>query len=210
MRESVNSQILGTQTLVTNAINNTQLQNLLKEYGFTPARMQEATVLLNNVQAKQNEKEEYYSQQAALASRLREENQRMRDTYHAHLNLARFAFRGDVTQQKWLELDGPRKTKTNDYLGQAKKFYTRIQPLVPQLKKFGLTEAEFTQGQAQVEAVISIRQQWINGKGAAEQATQQRNEALIELHNWVVRFRQIARTACYDQPQLLESLGMNS
>jgi len=37
---------------------------------------------------------------------------------------------------------------------------------------FGLTEAEFNKGKAQVEAVISTRQQWVNGKGAAEQATQ--------------------------------------
>ena len=208
MKESIASYVLNTQTLIHNAANNSRLQGQLKEYGYNSQRIQEATDLLENFKVQQNEQEALYNDQKERNRQLKVDMATLRASYREHLAVARFAFRHDMGKQSWLELEGLRKSSAADFLMQVQKFYQRVEPLVPQLKKHGAVAEEFAQSKAQVAAVMALRQQRVNGKGEAEQATQLRNEAYQALETWLSGFKQVARAAFREQPQLLESLGI--
>jgi hypothetical protein len=59
-----------------------------------------------------------------------------------------------------------------------------------------------------VEEVENLHIKQLSEKSAAQQATQKRDEAFDELCDWYSDFRGIARIALYDDPQLLEALGI--
>ena len=59
-----------------------------------------------------------------------------------------------------------------------------------------------------VEALHSVRQQQLQSKGDAQDATEKRNMARKALKTWMSRFRKTARLALQDDPQLLEGLDI--
>jgi hypothetical protein len=64
------------------------------------------------------------------------------------------------------------------------------------------------QNQANLDALVALRNRRKQLKGDAEEATRNRNLSLRALRLWMKEFYGIARVALADKPQLLEVLGI--
>jgi hypothetical protein len=77
-----------------------------------------------------------------------------------------------------------------------------------ELAKYGQTEEMLTAELAMIDAVATASENKKKEMGDAQNATQERDEKLEELAEWVSDYEVIARIALADKPQLLEKLGI--
>lgn len=134
--------------------------------------------------------------------------QQLKDAYDEHLTLARLAFKQNRGLRKALGLDDAYPKRRAALVEQIANFYTLLLPHHEVVERYGLTRAEIEQAQAAMVAFVEAQQQQTQRKGEAQAATQQRNQALKNLQQWVRGYRAIVRVALAEEPQLLEALGV--
>jgi len=108
-----------------------------------------------------------------------------------------------------LRIENAAPTTQQEWLDQARFFYTKVPAYNTALEqRFGLTPEVWTQALLEIHALISAKNERLQHKAYAQRATQQRDETLAELSDWVKELKYIARVALKDDPQLQEALGM--
>ncbi|MCA9933652.1 MAG: hypothetical protein KC415_07000, partial [Anaerolineales bacterium] len=126
------------------------------------------------------------------------------------VKIARIAFRQDVQARATLRLAGRREQGLAGWLAQATMFYQNLldsPTLLAGMRPFGYDEAQLAGELALVRAVETANQRQKAAKGAAQAATQARDEKLRALRVWLSDFWVIAPIALADHSQLMESLG---
>lgn len=126
--------------------------------------------------------------------------------YMSHVRTARFAYAEDRVELRKLMLVGPRASRYTNWLEQIRVFYTSVDQKA--LTKYGLPKAEIEEVQALLGKLLELEVLRNQAKWKAQEATDGKNAAVEELRTWFRRFIQIARLACVDNPQLLESIGL--
>ncbi len=76
--------------------------------------------------------------------------------------------------------------------------------------EYGITEDKLKAAQTEMLTVEAANAAQEQEKGEAQDATQQRNQAIDLLDDWLSDFIAIARIALEDRPQLLEVLGIQT
>lgn len=92
-----------------------------------------------------------------------------------------------------------------------KMFYSKMsndKMLLEQALRLKLTEAEIAAGLAGIAAVEDARAKYLSEVGETQDATKQKEAALLTLDMWMHEFYTVARIALHDKPQLLEVLGV--
>jgi len=125
--------------------------------------------------------------------------------------IARVAFKDNPEFATKLVLGGKRKESLSGWLLQAQRFYANTLDNVDihsALAPYGVTMEKLQAGQAEVEAVEGAGKRQKAEMSEAQIATQERDTALDALDDWMADFRELARIAVEDNPQLLEMLDI--
>ena len=96
-------------------------------------------------------------------------------------------------------------------MGQARQFYLNALEDTTVLEKmagFGITQAKLENGKTLLEQAEAANAAQKKEKGEAQQATQERDQTMDNLEEWLSDFIVIARIALEEKPQLLEKLGI--
>ncbi|MEQ9437951.1 MAG: hypothetical protein RIG62_02845 [Cyclobacteriaceae bacterium] len=128
--------------------------------------------------------------------------------YGEHRTLAQVAFKDQATAWDKLNLNGSRKLPLIHWLEQAQQFYSNALPYTDTLAKYNMPQATLNEARKlvdHIETLDILRQQT---KSQLQVLTQQKQEAMTELEQWMRRFYRIARVALEEQPQHLEALGL--
>jgi hypothetical protein len=199
------------ENAISGALDNPEIQMKLGAFGYTPEqivtgrRLLEKVVHLMTTQAKK-----YGGQYGATG----EQDKFLETTYSRYMvtvKVSRVAFKGKTDMLASLGLIGKRPRSLSGWLRSARILYSNIletPDALEVLARFGYTAERLQAELHDVEEVERLHVKQLGEKSAAQQSTQQRDEALDELCNWFSDFRAIARIALYDDPQLLEALGM--
>jgi hypothetical protein len=110
-----------------------------------------------------------------------------------------------------LGLTGERPRSLSGWLRSARILYTNILETPQALEimaNYGYAAERLQEELQNVEEIERLHVKQLSGKSEAQRTTQKRDEAIDELCNWFSDFRAIARVALYDDPQLLEALGI--
>jgi len=204
-----------TQTLdeadliIRNVRRSEQIQKKLTIYGFPPKRINEGEKLLKvtlRLKAMMDDQQEarYETSQAWLA-----DLHSAKATYQGYVNLARTVYRDQPTVLRKLKVDRPTPKSQQLFIEQAIHFYSKVSTYKEAIEqRYGLSTEVWSQALAEVEALSTSRSERLHLRAQAQQATEQRNRSLIELHAWVKELKYIAKVALKEEPQLLEALGM--
>ena len=210
MDTSISTLLDEARIATTNAAEVQAIAAALNTYGFTQERLQEGRTLYEAALASNSTKQQQYGNQYDSTAKLNEQLDTLADTYTKHLKIARIAIT-QPGQAQALSLLGPRKRPFAARLAQIKQFYTNAlsnPDILAALAKYNITKKILEDTQTDIAAVETTSATREQLKGAAQAATQTRNEHLKQLETWMKEFRTIAKIALKDEPQLLESLGI--
>jgi len=200
-------ELLHRVNLADNAVRSIpELQQVLKTFSWDESKMKTGqdlgTQVLEMVKQQQQTREK-----AQEAQKVYQDAKRSLDAlYKAHIRVARFVYADDRIELKKLMLVGPRSTRYSGWLEQVQIFYALVDQKT--LAKYGLPKEEISQVQQILDKLLDLEVLRNQAKWQAQQATDNKNEAVVELRSWYRRFIQIARMACVETPQLLESIGL--
>ena len=195
---TIKGQLLATRVALDTVQGNAAMQAALAQYGYDAARMAEGRALyeqaLSLLQQQRAGRGERY---AAVDARGAAQEQ-AHAVYIRQVAVARVALRKDRGAAEKLGLTMTRKQDQAGWLDQAQQFYTNalgISAIAQKLASFGLTAAQLSAGQSLVAAVAAKLVAQQEARADARALTEQRDEALAALRDWMRDFRAIARVA---------------
>lgn len=192
---------------IYNTLEHGEIQKKMSHYGFPQKRLQEGKALLEKALMLHGAKDDRYDEKQELSEQLQADEQTARRYFEDHVAAIRLIFRKEpLTLAKFRIKRIARKV--DEWTLQARLFYQKVEAHAGTLESYDLSREEIAQAKAMVEAVMVARNQRVQKKGEAEEATRVRNMAIKELKAWMSEFRSIARVALKDSPQMMEALGM--
>lgn len=195
--------------IIRNIQRSESIQKSLSSYGFPPKRVKEGENLLKvtlQLKTMMDDQQEarYETSQAWLA-----DLQNAKATYQGYVNLARTVYRDQPTVLRKLKVDRPTPKSQQLWIEQAIHFYSKVSTYREAIEqRYGLSAEVWSQALSEVEALSISRSERLHLRAQAQQATEQRNRSLVELHAWVKELKYIAKVALKEEPQLLEALGI--
>lgn len=196
---------------LTNALSDSSIQLTLKSFNYTPEKIAQGTVLLQNARAADARNAKEYGEQYAATELLEKEMQEASILYDVSLRVARIAFKKDRDAQKSLMLNGRRSGSINGWIRQADVFYRNIlesETLMSRMAEFGRTrevlETEYKEVNDVARAFASQKKEM----GDAVRSTEERDNRMEELEEWMSDFIGIIRIAFAKSPEALRKLGL--
>nr|WKN37336.1 hypothetical protein K4G66_01270 [Tunicatimonas sp. TK19036] len=208
MKYSFDSQLEQHRLMLFNAKNTPTISKRLNALGYNGNKMLKGIALYDDVLHWQSVKNTHYGAQKTATDALQADCQEFKKPYTEHVALARIAFKEDRGTLSTLKVDEARKTSLGGWLTQASAFYSQLANYTEVMSRYGVSSETIQSAQSQLQALKTRRDAQLQRKGEAQDATEKRNLAMKALNNWMKEFRQIARIAMKDDPQLLETLGI--
>lgn len=208
MTNSIDQKIMQCQHAIENALNYTGIQKKLNTVAFDRKKLLEGKALNEKLKLLQTAKNDSYGSQASSTDAMKANLAEAQQVYLRHIELARIAFRDDRGMQMKLDMIGTRKKGKEAWLSQAMTFYGKAEEIASVMAGYGVSLESLQQTRAMVEALISTRQQQLQKKGEAQDATEKRDDAIKAMNAWMRDFNAAARLALRDNPQWLEMLGI--
>lgn len=207
-KRSIPAELMMAHIAIENAMQNAGVLKKLSAYNYDRKRLMEGKSLKEELQLLDSVKQDKYGQQLTSTDSMYAQRQEIVALYRQHVKRAKLVFEGQRGVLEQLQIAGALKTDTHGLLNQIYNFYSKIESFAEEMAKYNVNPEELAQTKAMVEALFTARQQQIQCKGDAQDATHKRNAKLKELRSWMTQFRKVARIALADEPQLLESLGI--
>ena len=210
MPTSINAILAEINIALTNATEVEAIANALKDYGYTPERIQEGRDLYQAVLNAQQQQQQNYGNQYRASSTLSEQRDNLIEAFNKHRKIARIAI-ADRGQAQTLALNAPRPRNLPTTFAQIKQFYSNAlntPAILEILAQYNITKQACQAALNNLNEVESTTAERERHKGTAQAATQTRDRLMQDLDKWMRDFKAIAKIALEDQPQLLESLGI--
>lgn len=195
----------------TNAAN-PEIAAELAEVGFDAATMADGKAVLDAAVSayddNQREDNETRNSYAAFIAKYEE----VQKLYRADRKKARVVFRNDPVTLQNLGITGTIPHAYVTYVETVETFYSVANDTVEiqtTLAKLKVTIEDLVAGLAKVQELKEARSLYLLEKGESQQATINKDTAIAKLCKWMRDFRDVAKLALEEKPQLLESLGIH-
>lgn len=206
---SINRQFSEAEAIIQNIKSSEEMQKHFATYGFPLRRIKEGETHLKAAREYQRLREDLAETQHDANQQWKADFQQAKRTYQEFTTLVRMAYRDEPDVLRKLRIDQPAPSTQQEWLDQARFFYTKVPAYnTPLEQRFSLTPEVWAQALVEIHALISAKHERLQHKAHAQRATQQRDQVLAELTDWVKELKYIARVALKEDPQLQEALGM--
>lgn len=200
-----------SRTAIANAENNPAIKAALADYGLGEDQVAVGRQLFNATQNTwdANIKENTESREASLEYMNTYNELQASFKEHRDKTLIFFKSRPEVLVR--LSVNGQFPRKYNDFFDKVRLYYTTIKndpALQTELDKIKLTANLVDECLALLEELLVKRSHFDKELAESQDMTKSKNAALLALKDWMDEFYSIAKVALYDQPQLLEALGV--
>jgi hypothetical protein len=210
--ETIEQQLSHASIAIGNALAEPSLAQALAGFGYSTERLRQGSALCENAQTLYQRQKSAYGDAQTANDAYAAALELAQATYMRYLKVARVALEGERGSLQKLGLAGERKRTRAAQLAQARQFYANAlfdPAILARLTAFGMSQSMLVAGQRQFEAAAQADATRRQRQGTAQYATRERNAALAALASWMHDFRQVARVALRDKPQLLHMLGAN-
>ncbi|MFN0047673.1 MAG: hypothetical protein ACKVOU_00970 [Cytophagales bacterium] len=209
--KSIDQQLKMARIAIENAVSQADLSTELAKRGYDSLEMTQAKVLLQKAEELHLSKKDKYGDKYEAKDDFDTLKEAIADEYEDHSDLARIALKNDRGDLEKLQLNAKKKLSFSGWIGQVKAFYTNALASVDikaALAKKGITEAELQAVAAQIVDLEKKEAIKFEKKGAAQNSTAERDDAIDELLEWYKEFIDTAKVTFKKSPQLLEKLGI--
>jgi hypothetical protein len=193
------------------ALGSVEILKKLAVFGYTTERINEGKTMWENVNHLMTNQVKEYSLQYTATD---EQEKFLKTTYAQYMvivKVCRIAFKKHPDILSGLVVVGKRSRSLSGWLRHARVLYSNLLEIPGALEiiaAYGYPAEQLYKELENIAEVENLHVKQLGGKSAAQQSTQKRDEALDELCDWYSDFRAIARIALYDDPELLEALGI--
>lgn len=187
------------------------IQGVMAPFGYDLDAIDALVEAVDTAEARYRDQQREYAEQYAATSAFDEKRAALAQKLSRHRRLGRVAFADDDEAYVMLGLNGRLKRDFDGMMQQALQFYTvlREQPAVQaRLAPLTVDAAAVESAFETVGAVQLAKAHQRIETREAQQATQQRDDAVAEARGRLADFLEVARIATMDRPQLRESLGL--
>lgn len=211
MSKSIEQLLSDSNTAISNAIGDEQVNQALGLFGYTTEKLSAGKALLEQAESLYTKQVQEYGDKSAASQAMTQARDKVNETYASHVKIARIAFKKDQGAFQALELQGARKRANAAWLAQAKVFYTNAlasDNYKAALADFGITEEKLTEALESIRLAETALAIYKKENGEAQETTQLRDAAIEDPAEWMSDFTAISKIALEDQSQLLEVLGI--
>jgi hypothetical protein len=208
---NVDEILFQTGVLINNSLSDPKILNAVSPFGYTETKLNEAATLLADATTLVETQKREYGEVDAAQTAYETQRAAAHSNYMDTLAICKIAFKKDVKAIATLDLSGRRASTLSGWLKQTQGFYRAIlanDEWKRALAGFGQSEEKLSAQLAAIDGVATASETKKKEMGDAQNATQERDEKLEELVDWVGDYEVIARIALADNPQLLEKLGI--
>jgi hypothetical protein len=196
---------------LSNAKSEPAIKSALSEYSMTEEKLASGEDLYQMAYAKwqANIKEEAESKSASNDYKAMDE--RLQNLFVEHRDKVKIFFTREPDVLLKLSVKGRFPVQHNEFYDLVGLFYGTLKQDAELLAKVAIlkiTIAEVDQALAMLDELLQKRSVYVREMAESQAATQTKNDAIITLRDWMDDFYSIAKVALYDQPQLLEALGV--
>jgi hypothetical protein len=202
---------LESKILIENSINDKEILEAVKIYGFDESKIKIGKELYESLQDLINKQKKEYGEQYEATENLQKSWEKSDASYIKALKISRIVFQDNIKAQNSMMLNGKRKQSISGWLEQAEAFYKNLTSddgLMQEMQKFGYTQAKLDSEYELVKDVIDKNLKQKKETGEAQEATELRDRKIDELDKWLSDYRQVVKVALEDNPQKLEKLGI--
>ena len=210
-KESIAVKLHSIENGILGASNSLEIQEKLTPFGYTPEKIEQGVILLNNAKRLTALQVGNYGDQYSATDevdRVWDENYAI---YMVTVKITRVAFKNRPDLLVKFRVTGKRSRSLSGWLNDARIMYANIldtPEALTVLAQFGYTPEKLAAERDAIEQVEALHSKRLAEKSEAQQGTIERDKAIDELCNWYSDFRAIARIALYDTSQLLEAMGI--
>lgn len=212
-KQSISERLLAAQVAIDNALGDAEILAELSVFGYTEEKLNAGKQLQEEAQDLVNQQKTEYGEQYQASEDFYAAWDTADKAYMRTLKVARVAFRGNDKAATSLMLNGDRGDKFSEWLEQAQSFYQNLlanQDLASAMAEFGYDTAKLESENALVEAAVQANATQEQEKGEAQDSTKIRDAKLAEMDRWMLDYKEIAKVALEDNPQLLKKLGFGA
>lgn len=200
-----------TGLFINNSLSDTKVKNAVAPMGYPEEKLNEGEALHSEATTLYETQKKEYGEVDAAQAQYETMRKNVHSNYMDSLNIARIAFKTDVSAITTLELSGRRASTISGWLKQTQGFYRSIllnERWKTKMAVYGQTEDKLNEELTAVAEVAKAVEAVKKEQGDAQNATYERDIKFEELIEWMSDYEVIARIALADKPQLLEKLGI--
>lgn len=211
LEESESKFLERVRTALTNAASHAEIKAALANFGMDDAKVAVGTTLYTTTQSiwELNKKEDAESTVASNSYKAKFNELDAIFKRHRHFTLTFFKKQPDVLVT--LGVKGRFPATYNDFFDKVKQFYSGIKnnpAIQAKMDIIKITSSVVDANLAILTELLAERSNYDKELSESQDTTKSKNAALMELKEWIEDFDAIAKIALYDNPQLLESLGI--
>ncbi len=200
-----------SRTALGNAESNLDIKTALADCGIDQAKIADGWKIYNNAKAvwEQNHIENTKTRIASNAYHTFYEMLRLKFRRHRELTLILCNKNQNILIQ--LGVKGRFPKKYNEFFDKLKLFYTEAknnEAIRAKLAIIKLTPEVATDCLNELDHLLKLRADFDMEMGESQVQTERKNNALLELKEWMDNFHTILKVALYDHPQRMEILGI--
>jgi hypothetical protein len=210
---NIGNQLKSAAIALNNAQSDPDINGLLVQFGFSPAKLGEGLGHYNAATAQVAQTTARRGESATATEQLRSARQAASRAYQDLAKTARALFIDNPGALASLGVNQRMPRQHGALLRAAQTLFNSAEYSVEireALEAHGYTESKLSAERAKVTAFETALARQGERRGAAQQARADQTAALTTLRKWMARFRKIARVALGDRPKELEKLGIAS
>lgn len=196
---------------LTNAEMHPEIKAALAEFGVDDAKYAEGWQVYNKAKNSWELKKGEESETRLASNSYHTTFSTLEMEFKKHRDLTLILCKKDPDILIQLGVKGRFPTKYNDFFDRCKLFYTVISSntaIQGKLALIKLTPEVAATCLSELDTLLALRADFDREMGESQMATVSKNEALLELSEWMDDFDTLAKIALYDTPQHLEVLGI--
>lgn len=199
------------RVLLENAIAQTEVAESLSNVGYTSEIIAEGTQKYQNAyhEFQYNRVEDDQTRQTRT---FYNEKLHELEIYFKPLRTkAKVIFRNDSQVQIELMIVGSFPNSYPTLIERTEKFFNTLNAnpeLLAKLSRLAVTQEQILTGLDLIAQLKQVRAQYQIEIGESQESTKSKDQALKELEDWIIDFKEVAGLALEHKPQLQESLGI--
>lgn len=206
--QGINRTFTTSQLIIDGMLADPQLIKMMEPYGYNRKQFQQGKAQFTKTRMLFDSKDACYQEKKRATQQLNEYRQQLRQLYMKHAGILRAYYRKDILTRQELGIAQSTPQGLDRFLTHVQRFYSKALTLAEGVEGYPVLPAEIAQAQEMITAISQTRLLQMSKKREAQRTTQQQNEALAELRQWVRDFLAIAKIAFRHDPQQLEALGI--
>jgi len=199
-----------SRTALTNAKSEPAIRMALNEYTMNDEKIAVGEELYNKAYSiwQANTREDAETREAA--NDYKGQYEQLQVIFREHRDKVKIFFECDPDVLVKLGVKGRFPLKYNEFFDRVRLFYSTLKEdadLMAKVAILKITVADADNALALLDELLVKRSVYDREMAESQVSTQTKNEALLNLKDWMDEFYTIAKIAFYDQPQKLEALG---